>query len=70
MKPSQFAMSMAAKRAKLRNRAVGADKKRVSLNFIDVLQAMDRLHKRISDLEDENIYLKDLLENINNGNSR
>ncbi len=52
-KPSVFAKTLAKKRAKARNRAVGTDPKRISLNLMDVLMAMDKLAERVKTLETE-----------------
>ncbi len=47
IKPSIIAKAAARKRAKARNRA-GAP-----INMMDVLMALDKMHKRIEDLEKE-----------------
>jgi hypothetical protein len=53
VRPSTIALLTAQKRAKARNLATGADKKRVALNHLDVLKAMDRESVRTTKLETE-----------------
>ena len=66
MKPSKLAFSMAQRRARARNRATGANAKRVSLNLLDVLKAMDRMDRRIDDLEYQNQILTEQLDHYKN----
>lgn len=53
MKPSIIARAAAKKRAKARNRAG------TPINMMDVLKALDKMHKRILELEKESYGKRD-----------